>query len=74
MIYYYYTDELDGIYEEVLGGLFLLACSLSSPLSFVLKYLYLPIYGYSCVCSEERRKERGKVARVTEVPAHLSES
>lgn len=35
--YYYYfrTDELDGIYGGVLGGLFLLACSLSSPLLFL---------------------------------------
>lgn len=33
--YYFRTDELDGIYGGVLGGLFLLACSLSSLLLFL---------------------------------------
>ena len=31
--YYFRADELDGIYEGVRGGLFLLACSRSSRLS-----------------------------------------
>lgn len=49
---YFRTEELHGIYGGVLGGLFLLACSLSSPLLFLLKqrniciYLFMVIHAF----------------------------